>query len=677
MADDRHLMTVDDLYQFIKIEDPQVSPDGEWIAYVRVTIDKMENTYRRSIWLVPTGEGEPRQLTRGKADMSPRWSPTGDQLAFVSARGDKPQIYLLGLSALAGEARQLTSLPHGAVNPTWSPDGTQIAFLSTSTEAERDDEDADDQEEAPPADALDAKHRKERKDHDEKERQDPYRVWRIPYRSGTAFLDERYAQVYVIDTAEADETKPRRLTHVNASYSTLEWSVDGASLFSTRQIDLTRDEPFVDSGLFRIQIEDATETAIKVPDYTCFGPTPSPDGQWLAFMRLPSGKKGDLEAIPRLAVVPLAGGEITDLNLTFDRAINGFEWMADSKSLIFTAPKDGTVVAYRVPVEGGDVTPLVTGALKLTAFDLADDGGIAAAVSTPANPNELMWLPAGAAEFQPKTQDNAAWLAERQIAETHDLSFQSPSGKTIQGWYLLPPDYEAGKQYPLALNIHGGPRFMWGPSEETMFHEWQAHAARGYVVFYCNPRGSDGYGEAFQRDLHGAWGEVAMADIMAGVDELLKLGFVDPDRMAITGGSYGGYMTAWIVSHTDRFKSAVAQRGVYNLISFYGTSDVPVLISSDYGVEPWEDHAELWKHSPVAYADQIKTPLLIIHAENDYRVPIEQGEQLFAWVRRATDTPVVLIRYPRDGHELSRSGEPKHRISRLERMIDWFDQYTQ
>jgi dipeptidyl aminopeptidase/acylaminoacyl peptidase len=207
-----------------------------------------------------------------------------------------------------------------------------------------------------------------------------------------------------------------------------------------------------------------------------------------------------------------------------------------------------------------------------------------------------------------------------------------------------------------------------------MFHEWQSHAASGYVVFYCNPRGGDGYGEDFRQALHADWGKVAFDDIMSGVDVLLEKGFADKGRMAVTGGSYGGYMTAWIVGHTDRFVSAVTQRGVYNLISFYGTTDVPDLITSDFDVEVWEDPDLLWKHSPLAYAQNIKTPLLIIHSENDYRVPIEQAEQLFAFVRRNGGT-VKMLRYPRDGHELSRSGEPEHRVSRLTEMIAWFDKY--
>jgi len=208
-----------------------------------------------------------------------------------------------------------------------------------------------------------------------------------------------------------------------------------------------------------------------------------------------------------------------------------------------------------------------------------------------------------------------------------------------------------------------------------MWHEWQTHATAGYVVFYCNPRGSEGYGEEHIKALNSAWGTAAMEDIMAGVDLLIEKGIVDGNRMVLSGGSYGGYMTAWIIGQTDRFKAAVSQRGVYNMNSMYGTTDIPSFMTSWWQAEPWQDHEKLWDNSPLKYAPNIKTPTLIIHSENDFRVPIEQGEQLFAWIRRATDTPVKLLRYPREGHELSRSGEPQHRISRLTEMLNWFKQY--
>jgi dipeptidyl aminopeptidase/acylaminoacyl peptidase len=676
---EKRAMTVDDLYHLSQIEDPQISPDGAWVAFVRVTVDKMENGYQRNIWLCATTDaGDPIQLTRGGKDTTPRWSPDGKTLAFVSARGEgKPQIYLLPVAAPGGEPRPLTSAVNGASSPAWSPDGDHIAFLSSMNLNEREKEDRGETDQ-PPADQLESKHRKERREDEERRRRDPYHMWRIPYRSGTVFLGDRYAQVYVMPTAadlEGDEAKPRRLTNADANHEPPQWSADGKTIYTTRQRDVTRDEPFLDTALYGIDVVSGNGEHIDVEGFCCFSPEPSPDGKWLAFIRLNNDKIGSLlEGITRLAVMPTEGGAARDLNVALDRSVTGVAWAADSKSIIFSAENEGDISLYQAQVETGEVTTLLSGTFDVLGHDIDANGNIAFSASTPTSPSELHWLPGRSEDYTALTEFNRVFLDEAIVRETYEMWFTMPSGDKIQGWYLLPVGYEEGKKYPLAVNIHGGPHVMWGPSQESMFHEWQLHAASGYVVFYCNPRGAGGYGQAFQEALHKGWGVVAYEDVMAGVDAMAEKDFVDENRMAVTGGSYGGYLTTWVVGHTERFKAAVSQRGVYSLISFYGTSDVPSLISGEFDAHPWEDHQLLWEHSPLAHAHKIKTPLLILHAENDYRVPIEQAEQLFAFVRRSGGT-VEMWRYPRDGHELSRSGEPEHRVSRLNKMVAWFDKY--
>lgn len=678
MAQTKRPIAVDDLYKLNYVEDPQISPDGKWIAFVRVTVDKGDNGYKRNIWMsTAEGQSKPRQLTRSGKDSSPRWSPDSNTLAFVSGRDGKPQIYLLGMDIAGGEARALTSMKNGANSPDWSPDGAKIAFLSSTTAEEREKEDKDEKPELP-KDKLEGKHRKEREEEDDKKRQDPMFVWRVPYRVGTGYLDERYSQVYVTPVAEDlqdDEKKPKRLTNMDANHEPPQWSLDGQFIYTARQVDILQDEPFRHSGVYRIPAAGGEAELLTDETHSCYAPLPSPDGKWLAYVRIPRLEgQGLTESISRLTIMPAEGGEPRDLNLKLDRSVNNMEWAADSSSLVFTAGDYGETPFYRVTVADGNVVEMFRGRFQAEAMDVAPDGSIAFSASTPKNPGELHWKSSTSQDYSPITDFNKSFLDEVIVQETHEFRFTTPAGHEIQGWYLLPVGYEEGKQYPLALNIHGGPHVMWGPSARTMFHEWQYHAAQGYAVFYCNPRGGDGYGEAFQKSLHKAWGDVAFEDIMAGVDKFLEKGIVDKDRMAVTGGSYGGYMTAWIVGHTDRFAAAVTQRGVYNLVSFYGTSDVPSLISSEYDVHPWEDHELLWKHSPIAYADKIKTPLLIIHSENDFRVPIEQGEQLFAFVRRSGGT-TEMWRFPREGHELSRSGEPEHRVARLTKMVEWFDRY--
>ena len=670
MTDGKRRITAEDLYRIHTVERPRISPDGRRIAFVSVAPDALERGYKRNIWLHTPDDGETRQLSRGEKDSQPAWSPDGKRLAFVSARGEKPQIYLLPTDGLGGEARQLTSLRHGAHSPAWSPDGSLIAFLAGSRSDERDAEDEPESE--PPTDKLARKHEKERRDADEAERWDPRPVWRIPYRQGTSFVDERYDQVYVIGTAEDaddDAAKPRRLTDMDADYSPPRFSADGKSVYTARAIDPEGDEPWRAENIYRIDIAGGDEQALSDGATSLYDPQPSPDGKWLACGSLPIG----ITDIPmRLLVIGLQGDETRVVNESLDREAVVWSWSPENQ-LAFSVESEGTTTPWLFDPADDSVTQLHAGRYDIEALDFGAGNLLAMSVSTPQNPQELYTLRDG--RFNEVTRFNHAWLDEVIVQEARELRFRSPQG-VAQGWYLPPVDYQPGERYPLALNIHGGPHATWGWATASMWHEWQFHAARGYAVFYCNPHGSGGYGEAFMRQLHAAWGPVAMDDIMAGVDAFLSLGIADENRMAITGGSYGGYMTAWIISHTDRFQAAVSQRGVYNINSFYGTSDVPLLMSNEFDAEPWQDHAIYWDNSPLKYAADIKTPLLLIHAENDFRVPIEQAEQLFAWVRRATETPVRLLRYPRDGHELSRSGEPQHRVSRLDEMVKWFDAYA-
>ena len=668
MPESKRPITAEDLNRIHYVQDPQISPDGKFVAFVKVTPDPPEKSYKRNIWLLPLPDGEAFQLTRGDKDGQPRWSPDSSQLAFVSGRGDKPQIFLLPTAAPGGEARALTTMENGAHSPDWSPDGTRIAFLAPMSEDERAKE--DNSEEPPQTiDKLEGKHRKERKAEDELNRWDPRPVWRIPYRQGMSYVDERYDQVYVINTGERAKGKPKRLTGLSAGYSQPRWSPDGGSLFTDRTMIPEGDEPWRERNIFRLDAETGEEAALTDGEYSAYAPYPSPDGKWIAYGR---GHIGITDLPERLVVMATDDSEERVINESLDREVFDLAWSPESR-LMLSIESDGNLQPWVYDPESDSLSQAQDGRFEIEQISAGVDGVMAMSLSAPSNPQELYILSRG--ELREATRFNHELLDEVIVQEVHELRFNSPHG-ALQGWYLLPVGYKDGETYPLALNIHGGPHAAWGFSTKTMWHEWQFHAARGYAVFYCNPHGSGGYGEAFMRKLHATWGPVAMDDIMAGIDAIRALGIADEKRMAITGGSYGGYMTAWIISHTDRFKAAVSQRGVYNLSSFYGTSDVPLLISNEFDAEPWENHDVYWDNSPLKYAADIKTPLLLIHSENDFRVPIEQAEQLFAWVRRATDTPIHMLRYPREGHELSRSGEPSHRVSRLNEMINWFDRYV-
>jgi dipeptidyl aminopeptidase/acylaminoacyl peptidase len=357
--------------------------------------------------------------------------------------------------------------------------------------------------------------------------------------------------------------------------------------------------------------------------------------------------------------------------------VNDFRWSPDGNSLIFSSGDEGDTGLYSVPSDGGTPASLVSGRREVLAFDVArDDGQISFVACTPERPPDLYAAAPDGSQEKTLTDWNGKLLERKQVMPVEEIWYPAPDGVEVQGWLIKPPDFDPAKTYPMAVEIHGGPHAMWGPSTMSMWHEWQSLAARGYVVFYCNPRGSGGYGYAFADAIHSRWGDADMPDILAGVDYVSSQGSIDPARLAVTGGSYGGFMTAWIVGHDQRFAAAVSQRGVYHLSSFFGTTDIPELIEWEFDGRPWESYERLWQHSPLAYVEQIKTPLMIIHSEQDFRVPIPDAEHLFLalrWLKRE----VEFVRYPREGHELSRSGEPRHRVDRLNRIIDWFDTYCQ
>ncbi len=674
MPAEKRNITAADLYRMVLVEEPRIRPDGRYVAWVRQQAQEFSNDYRRDIWLSPTDGGAAIQLTRGGTDSQPRWSPDGQTLAFVSARDASAQLYLLPLGAPGGEARQLTGQMRDVNRPVWSPDGRHIAFLASVNAEERAREDGGDR---PPeaADKLAARHQQERHELEETLKHDPRVINAIPYREGTTYRDGRHAQIYLVDAEETtgETPVPRRLTDAATDYSAPAWSADGNSLFCIRSAYPERPEPRRWTSLYRIDMATGSEQRLTGDEINCVDTAPSSAGDMVAFLLKPASRRP--ERLFRLAIISAQGGVAQVLTETFDRQVDegSLRWSADGSSIIFSTASEGWRGLWRVR-PGDEPKALLTGALEVSGYDMTADGDIACVLSKPADPSSLHWLGAGTSDTRPLARPNADFLREIDVQPVHEQRFTGPDGSNLQGWLILPPDHQEGMQNPLVLHIHGGPQMMWGAAHRSLWLEWQLQAARGYAIFFCNPRGGDGYGEAFRMALHQAWGEVAQADIMAGVDHVIAGGQIDPSRLAVTGGSYGGYMTAWIVGHSDRFSAAVSHRGVYNLVSFYGVTDIPLFLSDQFDATPTQDYELLWRHSPLAYADNIQTPLLIIGSENDYRVPISDSEQLFAFIHLRGGV-AELVRYPREGHEHTRSGEPHHRVDGLERSLAWFDRY--
>lgn len=665
-------VAAEDLCDLHFVEDPQLSPDGKHLAFVRMSLDKLTNKYQRAIWLTDLSTGTPktRQFTFGsKPDTSPRWSPDGQTLAFVSARNDKPQILLIDLHG--GEARAITSMPNGATNPVWSPDGRRLAFNSRANAAERKREDQG-KEDAPPANELAAKHQKEIKEEEEKKRADPRIITRLPYRSGTEYFDDRFTHIYAVDVPKGDEkAKPYRLTDGDLHFNDISWTKNGAAIISTQ----TNDPEFTGwfpQDLIRINAKGKHKPfkRLTAPTHGYADPQVAPDGKWIAAVRIPDD--GKIGHSAHLAVMRPTGAGVRDLTLRLDRTVEAFQWSADSKYLYFQAGDHGDTGIYRIGVSGGAPEKIVSGRRLVLGFAVASDRSIAFTACTPERPVDL-YLARGKTGKR-ITDFNARYLAEHEVAKTEELRYPSPDGQEIQGWLIKPLHFKKGRKHPLVVSMHGGPHVMWSPSTPSMWLEWQLHAARGYAVFYCNPRGSAGYGEHFGACIQGDWGRLPTMDVMAGVERVTAGGLVDPRRMALTGGSYAGYLTAWIIGHDQRFACAWAQRGVYSLMSMYGTSDIPKFMEWEWEMMPFDDVAKSWHHSPLAWVRQMKTPLAIEHQDQDYRCPVSDAEQLYLALKRLKRT-VVFYRYPREGHEMSRSGEPHHRVDRLNRMMAWFDKY--
>jgi dipeptidyl aminopeptidase/acylaminoacyl peptidase len=656
------------VFRFRLLSDPQLSPDGRRVVYASQRTDREQNRYFSNLWLVDVESGRDRPFTAGDhREGSPRWSPDSGRIVFISNRDETAQLWCI--PADGGEATPLTHLEEGSLGAVeWSPDGTHLVFTYRPT---------------PPAARKTAREEREKA-----HRSTPPQVIRhLHYREeGAGFIGDERWQVYVL---HVDTGAVRQVTHGAADAGHPAWSPDSARLaYVTNAGPEPELAPQLDEIRF-LTLDDGSETTLDAPAGPKHQLAWSPDGALLAYFGNTDVADTWSAADSHLWVVSVTGGDARDLAADLDRPVGdqtladlrsfgggcpGPVWAPDSKSLYTLVSDRGAVHAYQWFPDGSapvNLTPGFAGEIASLSLDAAGEQ-FAVIAGDPVQPGDvhLLRLTAATPELRPLTAANAALLAELELAVPEEVIATCDGGE-VHGW-LLRPTASPDQAVPLLLYIHGGPHTQYG---WAMMHEFQFLAARGYAELYANPRGSRGYGEAHVAAIRGDWGGPDYRDLMAITEHAATLPGLDPGRVGVTGGSYGGYMTNWIVGHTHRFRCGITQRSVVNLHSMGGTCDFNFSDSPYFGGNTWSAPERMLAQSPLSHAGNVRTPLLIIHSEGDLRCPIEQAEQLFAALKRQR-CEVELVRYPREAnHGLSRGGPPDLRLDRLERILAWLDRW--
>jgi dipeptidyl aminopeptidase/acylaminoacyl peptidase len=639
----------EDLYEVRWVSDPRLSPDGLTVAFVAWRVDKEANDYASAIWLVPTdGSAPPRQFTSGeKQELAPRWSPDGSRLAFVSNRERKAkQLYVI--PAGGGEGRRLTDLDEDVTEAVWSPGGTRLAFSARVRDPAYEEE-------------------------NEKLRR-PRTFARLQYKlDDEGWIGDRRRHIF---TVPADgSAPPAQITHGDFEDQYPAWSPDGTRLAfaSARQDDwdvqLVRD-------IYLVDAQGGEPTRLTGCDDWYEAPAWSPDGSRIACRYSVGGF--DFPRHGQIAVLDAATGERRVLTATLDRNCAPYpeirEPVWDGETLLFVLEDGGNNHLYRVRTdEPATPEPVVGGELWVTGYDIVA-GRVVHTAATTTSPGELH------SGKRLLTDVTRAFTDAHELAEPERFTAVSADGSEVEAWVMRPVGFEPGRRYPVLLNVHGGPFTQYG---NKFFDEFQTYAGAGYVVLYSNPRGSSGYSEEWGRAIRGpgdhgpGWGSVDYEDLMAVVDEALqRFDFCDPERLGVLGGSYGGYMTSWIVGHTDRFRAACSERSCNNFLIEAGASDIGWVFKGYVGAH-WFEAPDVYRRiSPTTYAEDITTPLLILHSEDDLRCPIANAEELFA-ILRLLQRDVEFVRFPAESHELSRSGSPAHRVMRFKTILEWFAQHLQ
>ena len=701
-----------DILRVASLSDVEVSPDGELVVYTVSAPDG--NQTISTLWLVRPGErffrtpptgrlpeqrrnpetpitpGRPL-LPSGWNAANPRWSPDGKSIAFISTHEERHGIWVTDLAGrvprfVASVRETNFFIAYAGESFAWSPDSKMIAYVSASEE--------------PDQDFIGNSSRSD----------DPRVVDRLQYKSRTALADRLRTHIWIVN-ADKTDNEPRQLTSGPYYDHALSFSPRGDEIafLSNHETDPDANN---NSDIFAVNLQAQVRQITQTPGCE-YEPAWSPDGKWIAY----TATKRDVTTIDSIAedahvwITSVSGDSRRELTADLDRRARALRWRSDSQAVYFSAPDHGQSLVYEADVDRGKVQALfgalsqigsrnvfpefrgsldsaapiiVDQRIQVSSFSVSNQlevgefesgpnripirmSTIAAIISDPLHPAEL-WIGRGNI-LRRVTTHNETFRRSASLIEPEEFRFKTSDGAEIQGWLMKPLGWREDRKYPMILSIHGGPHGMYGYAFNPTF---QVYAAQGYAVLYLNPRGSNGYGQKFSDGTLNEWGGGDYRDLMAGVDEALRrYSWLDRDRLGVTGGSYGGFMTNWIITQTPRFKAAVSVASVSNLISFYSTSLYQDLIHAEFGGFPWDNYELLWQWSPLRYVKQALTPTLFIHGEQDNDVHITQAEEMYMALRRR-GVETVLVRYPREGHGLR---EPKHRVDALERTLAWFEKY--
>lgn len=698
-SQERSTVKVTDLLKIRSASNLSFSRDGSKILYTVTSIEsdgdtKWEYKYISQLWMADAnGNFPPKQLTTSKEGTSQGiFSPDGKQIAFTRPVDGKAQLFLLSLDG--GEPVQITRFKYGISGPKWSPDGKQLLFSCSVPLKDMMKDSILNPGKAVPTWSLEkAGFNKNEQLIAGNAKADPdgnieeiraYLENNVTDKKAKLitklnFQDEMdlngdlsFTHYYIINAVR--DAVPQPLTNGFNRYSSMDFTADGRLIFTADLNGAQHPDRSQESSIY-IMSKDKTGRQLIAgkPGYNYSSPKLSSTGNWLAYQY---NQAGNGVNIPVLAIMNMNGNQTQGIDLPFDRAKSNLIWSDDDRYIYFNAASNGGQPIYRIDIKTKNAEPLINDSCGIVGFDLK--GLKMTFIKTEvSDPFELYISDNGGKNIKRISSLNTEWLSFKQLSYPEKRSFVNEQGMTVEYWVMKPANYKAGQKYPLLLEIHGGPSSMWGPGEVSMWHEYQYFCSKGYGVVYSNPRGSGGYGLDFQKANIKDWGKGPTSDVLTALDKTVAAeSWADTSRLLITGGSYAGYLVAWIIAHDHRFKAACSQRGVYDLATFFGEGNAWRLVPSYFGGYPWEPEvkATLDRESPINYVQQITTPYIIFHGDNDRRTGFVQSEMLYRSLK-VLGRPVEYVRHPGGTHELTRSGNNRQRIDQMLRTYEFFERW--